>query len=103
MSQPCWRCGGRWFLIDDGDLRCGYCARPQFVRDVPHSKRDPQPVPQESSRKQLAPYQCQMCGAVKLEKPSEAKRRQFCSRTCRTKHQHRRRKQAKPWRELVTG
>jgi len=79
----CWRCGGR-FLIRDEDfgLRCGTCARPQFVRDTPLFFDDASEVPV---------FTCESCGqkARSLRWKSDHALPRFCSSTCRNRAHNR--------------
>lgn len=93
MKRSCWRCGGRWLLADDDfGARCGYCARPQFVRDLP-----PLPdVAKDMAEVPTAP--CQWCKQPMLMLWSA---RRYCSRACKARDGNARRQRSKPWRELV--
>ena len=102
--RSCWHCQSRFLVSDgagdgDGDVRCGCCARPQVLPQilaiVPNAVT-PSPLDAQFS------YQCQQCGITHTERyRSAAARRQFCSRSCRTRYQNAQRRMAKPWREIV--
>ena len=95
--RRCYHCRTRAVYQDDDGPACLACGRLQVSPAwMPKPMTDDAPALRPSY-----PYTCRQCGIVQqADCRAEAMRRQFCSRSCKTRAQMRAQKQRKRWCEL---
>ena len=91
--RQCYHCGSRMVFADDDGPMCLACGRSQLSYAWM-----PEPLKEEWKPAMVA-HRCQECG-VTFQAAAWQTARAYCSRSCRSRANGRKRPRGKPWREL---